>query len=165
MDEGRRGSAAVKAIQDTFARVADELFANFDEELCVAESIDMFHLGPEDWDRDHVAVFTVAYAAFLYRYIFAGAADPEWLERTISTEAERAATKLLRSRNQKINGGLSMDTRVEQLSCIEQLSKEWLAMGETTRAVTPFSRTLKRSALCAATCSSRRARRRRRTLP
>jgi hypothetical protein len=135
MNEERRGYAATKAIEDTFGHVVDELFANFNEELCVAQDIDMFHLGPEDWDRDHVAVFSVAYAAFLYRHIFAGAAAPEELERTISTEAERAATKLLRTRNQKTNGGPSVDARVEQLS------KEWLAMGETARALTPFSRT------------------------
>jgi hypothetical protein len=135
MNEKRRGYAATKAIEDTFGRVVDELFTNFDEELCVAESIDMFHLGSRDWDRDHVAVFTVAYAALLYRHIFGDAATPEELERTISTEAERAATRLLRSSNQKINGGLSMDARVEQLS------KEWLATGETATAITPFSRT------------------------
>ena len=135
MDEERRRQAAAKTVQDTFGFVVNEFFANFDEELRVAEGIDMFRLRPEDWDRDHVAAFTVAYAAFLYKHIFAGGPDPEGVERAISTEAERAAKKLLRSGSQKINGELSLNARVEQLS------KEWLAMGKTGRANTPFSRT------------------------
>jgi hypothetical protein len=132
MDQERHEHAGAKVVQDTFGRVVDDLFANFDEELCVAESVDMLHLSADDWDRDQLAIFTVVYAAFLYRHIFAGAGDPEAVERAINTEAQRAAEKLLRSRSQKINGAVLVAARVEQLS------REWLTMGQTE---TPFSRT------------------------
>jgi hypothetical protein len=131
MRKNRPGDSPAEAIQDTFGSLVDELFATFQEELCVAESIDMFHLTREDWDSHQLAMFTVAYVALLYRQIFAIAADQGDIERIIGLEAQRAAEKL-RVR-QQTDDGLAAH--------IEQLSVEWRASKPTGRDDTPFSRT------------------------
>jgi hypothetical protein len=126
-------SHAATAIESTFGPLVDELLANFSEELRVAESIDMFHLTPEDWNQTDLAVFTVLYVAFLYKHwIFAEAVEA--IERAINVEAERALERLLRSRKKEANGSLSV------ISGVDQLSKEWRALREAGSADTPFSR-------------------------
>jgi hypothetical protein len=109
----------------------DELFTNFHEELCVAESIDMFHLSPDDWDSDDLAVFTIAYVALLYRHVFAAEADQELIVRAIDLEAQRASER--RRAPEQADNDLA--------ARIEHLFDDWHASSAAGRGETPFART------------------------
>jgi hypothetical protein len=135
MDGQQQGYAAATAVQHTFGRLVEDLFATFCEELSVAESIDMFHLTSQDWDQKHIAVFTVSYVGFIYKHWLFGETSFEAIEGAMILEAERVLSSLRRHENGESNSHLSVASR------IDQLSKEWLAYCKPGTANTPFSRT------------------------
>jgi hypothetical protein len=130
-----RHEHASALVQQTFGDLAEELFAIFCEELQVAESIDMFHIGPDDWDPVDVAVFTASYVAFACRYwLFAAAADGEAVERAVYSEAERFTEKMIGSGTQTSAGRRGWADRVDRLL------QEWRSLRLSGSAEWPFSR-------------------------
>jgi type VI protein secretion system component VasA len=123
-------------VHETFGPLAEDLFEHFCEELSVAQNIDMFHIRPDDWDASDIAVFTVAYVAFVYRdWLFSHWADRQDFQRAIYREAESVVQRLTRSGE---NDGRSSGAWASR---VDQLSRDWLAMRGAHRAAPPFSRT------------------------
>jgi hypothetical protein len=131
----RRVDNPAGMVQETFGPLAEEMFGHFCEELSVAESIDMLHIHPDDWDRSDIAVFAVSYVALAYRdWLFLQTADREGLERAIYVEAERVLPKLLQPSKDNVAPSGVLASRVDQLS------RDWLVVRGPDRADLPFSR-------------------------
>jgi hypothetical protein len=90
------GDALGRAVHADFRRHFEAFYATFCDELEVAESIDMFHLTREDWNPLDVAVFAVAYVAFVYRsWALQRAGNANGVSQAVEVEAAQALAAVL----------------------------------------------------------------------